>query len=88
MSWGELNQWEYKVYSQVKYYGNVTSLLWDSILQGIVRCMFMAMVAIWKVQEDDANRGKLVWSFSRLKGLGYWLKPTGGNQSGATKVNK
>jgi hypothetical protein len=78
MSWGELNQWEYKVYSQVKYYGNVTSLLWDSILQGIVRCMFMAMVAIWKVQEDDANRGNLE----------YWFKSTGGNQSGATKVNK
>ena len=88
MSWGELNQWEYKVYSQVKYYGNVTSLLWDSTLQGIVRCMSMAMVAIWKVQEDKAHMGKLMWSFSRLKGLEYWLKSTGGNQSGATKVNK
>jgi hypothetical protein len=50
--------------------------------------MFMAMVAIWKVQEDDAHMGKLMWSFSRLKGLEYWLKSTGGNQSDATKVNK
>ena len=51
-----------RIYPQVKYYGNVTSLPWDSILQGNMRCMFMEMVVTWKVlrkaQEDDVYMGK------------------------------
>jgi hypothetical protein len=54
---GKLNQWESKVYFQVKEYGNSTSLPWDPILQGIVKCKFMALNAtrkvLTRVQEDD-----------------------------------
>lgn len=68
--------WEYKdamKYDREKYVWVMVSLLWDSILQGIVRCMFMAMAATWKVlrrtQEDEAHMGKRMWSFSCLNGL-------------------
>ena len=81
MSWGELNQWENKVYSQVKWYGNSTSLPWDPILQGIGKCMFMTMVATWKVlrkvQEDDVHRERVCAMTReihvRVEGFLLWL---------------
>jgi hypothetical protein len=62
----------------------------------IQSCKVLGSACLWQWLPHERFRerfkkmmfiGKENVEFSRLKGLEYWLRPTGGNQSGATKVN-
>jgi hypothetical protein len=62
------------------------------VYREIQSCKVLGSACLWQWLPHERFKkmmliGKENVEFSRLNGLEYWLKPTGGNQSGATKVN-